>query len=88
MDGSHSTPTHLPLSCAHPTALAAAGHRVASASRKAPHGPSPAPAAGTAGTEDAVRIYAEAATQEQADQLAVEVGRLVHQLAGGMGPAP
>ncbi|KAL2614162.1 hypothetical protein R1flu_025854 [Riccia fluitans] len=36
------------------------------------------------GTEDVVRVYAEAATQELADKLAREVGLLVHQLAGGV----
>ncbi|KAL3698975.1 hypothetical protein R1sor_016997 [Riccia sorocarpa] len=36
------------------------------------------------GTEDVVRVYAEAATQELADNLAREVGLLVHQLAGGV----
>ena len=37
------------------------------------------------GTEDIVRVYAEAATQDEADQLAYEVGLLVHELAGGVG---
>jgi len=32
-----------------------------------------------------VRVYAEAATQADADQLAYEVGLHVHALAGGVG---
>lgn len=40
------------------------------------------------GTEDVVRIYAEAASQADADRLAVEAARLVHSLAGGLGPPP
>ncbi len=40
------------------------------------------------GTEDAVRVYAEASTQEAADELAVTVARLVYDRAGGVGPKP
>lgn len=40
------------------------------------------------GTEDVVRVYAEAETQEAADALARAVALLVHQHAGGVGPAP
>ena len=41
------------------------------------------------GTEDVVRVYAEAATQAEADQLAYEVGLHIHELAGGVGkPTP
>jgi phosphoacetylglucosamine mutase len=40
------------------------------------------------GTEDVVRVYAEAATRDAADALALEVARAVHALAGGVGPAP
>ena len=40
------------------------------------------------GTEDVVRVYGEAATQEAADALALAVCRLVHKHAGGVGPAP
>lgn len=40
------------------------------------------------GTEDAVRVYAEADTQEGADALAAEVARAVYDLAGGVGPRP
>ena len=37
------------------------------------------------GTEDVVRVYAEADTQDNADQLAYEVGLVVHTHAGGVG---
>jgi phosphoacetylglucosamine mutase len=40
------------------------------------------------GTEDIVRVYAEADTQANADQLAVQVASAVHQLAGGIGNPP
>ncbi|NXG49539.1 AGM1 mutase, partial [Psilopogon haemacephalus] len=40
------------------------------------------------GTEDVVRIYAEADTQEAADALAHGVALAVHQLAGGQGAPP
>ena len=40
------------------------------------------------GTEDAVRVYAEAETQAVADELAKEVGRLVYDMAGGVGARP
>lgn len=40
------------------------------------------------GTEDAVRVYAEAATQREADDLAQQVARLVYQHAGGVGDMP
>jgi phosphoacetylglucosamine mutase len=40
------------------------------------------------GTEDIVRVYAEASTREEADQLAVEVAKKVHELAGGTGNPP
>uniref|UniRef100_UPI00358EA8D8 phosphoacetylglucosamine mutase isoform X3 n=1 Tax=Myxine glutinosa TaxID=7769 RepID=UPI00358EA8D8 len=40
------------------------------------------------GTEDMVRVYAEAETQESADCLAHEVALLVHRLAGGVGEEP
>lgn len=36
-----------------------------------------------------VRVYSEADTQDNADQLAYEVGLIVHKLAGGVGePTP
>jgi len=40
------------------------------------------------GTEDVVRVYAEAATREACDALTLEVLRAVHRLAGGLGDAP
>ncbi|CAL9692285.1 unnamed protein product [Knipowitschia caucasica] len=40
------------------------------------------------GTEDVVRVYAEADTQENADALAHEVSLAVYRLAGGVGDEP
>ncbi|GJQ87812.1 hypothetical protein Trydic_g18663 [Trypoxylus dichotomus] len=40
------------------------------------------------GTEDIVRVYAEAATKEEADMLAAEVARQVFEMAGGVGDRP
>ena len=40
------------------------------------------------GTEDVVRVYAEAATQAGADDLALAVARHVHAAARGVGPLP
>ncbi|XP_078736428.1 phosphoacetylglucosamine mutase [Lampetra fluviatilis] len=40
------------------------------------------------GTEDLVRVYAEADTQENADRLGHEVALLVHRMAGGTGEEP
>ena len=40
------------------------------------------------GTEDVVRVYAEATTQEAADRLALDVARHVHKVAGGVGEPP
>lgn len=40
------------------------------------------------GTEDAVRVYAEAQTQADADALALALAKLVHQHAGGVGAEP
>lgn len=40
------------------------------------------------GTEDAVRVYAEAPSQEQADALALEVCQVVFDLAQGVGERP
>ncbi|KAL3863434.1 hypothetical protein ACJMK2_005191 [Sinanodonta woodiana] len=40
------------------------------------------------GTEDIVRVYAEADTQANADKLAYEVSLLVYRLAGGIGEEP
>ena len=40
------------------------------------------------GTEDVVRVYAEAATQPLADALALEVAQATWKLAGGVGERP
>ena len=40
------------------------------------------------GTEDVVRVYAEAAEQAAADALAAAVARAVHDHAGGVGARP
>jgi len=40
------------------------------------------------GTEDVVRVYAEADTQEHTDDLAHKVCQLVFDLAGGVGSRP
>ncbi|KAK5644601.1 hypothetical protein RI129_005901 [Pyrocoelia pectoralis] len=40
------------------------------------------------GTEDIVRIYAEAATHEESEKLAAEVAQKVYELAGGIGAPP
>lgn len=40
------------------------------------------------GTEDVVRIYAEADTQINADKLALEVATAVYDTAGGKGKRP
>lgn len=40
------------------------------------------------GTEDIVRVYAEADTQQNADKLAAEVAQAVFDLAGGVGERP
>ena len=40
------------------------------------------------GTENAVRVYAEAATQDAADALASEAAALLHSLCGGVGDPP
>jgi phosphomannomutase len=40
------------------------------------------------GTEDAVRVYAEAETKAAADQLAIDVARAVYDMAGGVGQRP
>jgi phosphoacetylglucosamine mutase len=40
------------------------------------------------GTEDIVRVYAEADTQSNADELAIHVASAVHRLAGGVGSPP
>lgn len=40
------------------------------------------------GTEDVVRVYAEAATSKEADSLASEVSSKVYDMAGGVGEKP
>lgn len=40
------------------------------------------------GTEDVVRVYAEAASHSEVDRLAAEVARKVYELANGIGPQP
>nr|XP_019527389.2 LOW QUALITY PROTEIN: phosphoacetylglucosamine mutase [Aedes albopictus] len=40
------------------------------------------------GTEDVVRVYAEADTKENTLQLALDVANVVHDKAGGVGPRP
>lgn len=40
------------------------------------------------GTEDVVRIYAEADNQQNADKLAIEVATIVYDTAGGKGKRP
>ncbi|KAL1496810.1 hypothetical protein AB1Y20_014396 [Prymnesium parvum] len=40
------------------------------------------------GTEDVVRVYAEAATQAEADELALLTAQATHKLAGGVGEMP
>lgn len=40
------------------------------------------------GTEDVVRVYAEASTKEDVDNLAYQVSKLVYKMAGGVGPEP
>ena len=40
------------------------------------------------GTEDVVRVYAEASTSEAADRLALDVAKAAFHLAGGVGTEP
>lgn len=40
------------------------------------------------GTEDVVRVYAEAATKQELKDLAVEVANAVYKLADGIGDLP
>ncbi|XP_055912732.1 phosphoacetylglucosamine mutase [Eupeodes corollae] len=40
------------------------------------------------GTEDIIRVYAEASTKEDVDNLAYQVSGLVYKMAGGIGPEP
>ena len=63
-----------------PPAMQAAIDRAVAAA-----GPHSRAFARASGTEDVVRVYAEAATREGADALAREVARAVHAHAGGVG---
>jgi phosphoacetylglucosamine mutase len=40
------------------------------------------------GTEDVVRVYAESDTQQNADELAIKISRIVYDLANGVGKRP
>ena len=40
------------------------------------------------GTEDVVRVYAEADTQDHADSLTLHVANAVYEMAGGVGDKP
>ncbi len=51
-------------------------------------GPRPRCFVRPSGTEDAVRVYAEANTQKGADSLASEAMILIHKLCGGVGAPP
>ena len=52
------------------------------------NGPKPRCFVRPSGTEDAVRVYAEANTQNGADSLASEAMMLIHKLCGGIGSPP
>ena len=51
-------------------------------------GPKPRCFVRPSGTEDAVRVYAEANSQKGADSLASEAMMLIHKLCGGVGAPP
>jgi len=71
-------------------ALQAAMDATASSERRvgAADGPKPRCFVRPSGTEDAVRVYAEARTREGADALASEAMALLHKLCGGVGAPP
>lgn len=73
--------------CCQPPACVSAGLQDAidAAAAKYPQGRA---FARPSGTEDAVRVYAEAETQAAADSLAREVAHLVYDKAGGVGNRP
>jgi len=52
------------------------------------NGPKPRCFVRPSGTEDAVRVYAEANTQKGADTLAYEAMMLIYKLCGGVGAPP
>jgi phosphoacetylglucosamine mutase len=58
------------------------------ASQEGGNGPKPRCFVRPSGTEDAVRVYAEANSQRGADSLASEAMMLVHKLCGGVGSPP
>ena len=69
------------------TALQSAMDAVAS-QENAGNGPKPRCFVRPSGTEDAVRVYAEANSQKGADSLASEAMMLVFKLCGGVGEPP
>ncbi len=69
------------------TALQSAMDAMAS-QENAGNGPKPRCFVRPSGTEDAVRVYAEANSQKGADSLASEAMMLVHKLCGGVGDPP
>jgi len=71
------------------TALQSAMDAMASQENTAGNGgPKPRCFVRPSGTEDAVRVYAEANSQKGADSLASEAMMLVHKLCGGVGDPP
>ncbi len=52
------------------------------------NGPKPRCFVRPSGTEDAVRVYAEANSQRGADALAYEAMMLIYKLCGGVGAPP
>jgi len=73
-----------------PPALAAAVEAAVAKSRARASSSSPPPRAFArpSGTEDVVRVYAEAHTREACEELALEVARAVWDHAGGVGERP
>ena len=76
-----------------PAALAAAVERAVQGARRKASGSSSSPSLARAfarpsGTEDVVRVYAEAETREACEALALEVARAVWDHAGGVGARP
>jgi len=69
------------------TALQSAMDAMAS-QENAGNGPKPRCFVRPSGTEDAVRVYAEANSQRGADSLASEAMMLIHKLCGGVGSPP
>jgi len=69
-------------------ALQSAMDATASQESSGGDGPKPRCFVRPSGTEDAVRVYAEANSQRGANGLASEAMMLVHKLCGGVGPPP